>query len=347
MGNGMLKKRYLELDFARAIAVIAVIMIHAASFYPWYNKSFSWDGYYVYHQVTSFAVPAFILLSGLLLTLTSKGKPFNYTSFLSRRLAYIFIPYCAWSLIYFAYRWPDLTKDIVINDFLTGRPFFHLYFIAIILQLYVLFPLFRWASARFKPAHIAIALIAQLAIIELSRNNIPWLFYKLGPTLFVHWVFVFYIGCAIGSNYEEFKSLCEKYISAVVGVLAALTVYKLGDYYYIVHYVKTAQFWGYAQVQTLSNIPYTIGVVALCVFIGQRITSQLSQRIISLIAVYSFGIYLCHMLFLRWLKIPFEHYSIASSNISVFLVLAASLAASIILTICIKSLPLGRFIVGK
>jgi surface polysaccharide O-acyltransferase-like enzyme len=345
--ESVMKERIKELDLVRAVAIIAVVMIHAASFYPWFNKNFSWNGYYVYHQVTSFAVPAFILLSGLLLTMTGKGREFSYIEFLRARFLYIFLPYCAWSAAYFIYRWDELSMQIAINDFITGRAFFHLYFVVIIIQLYLLFPLFRFSAQKFKAPHILVAFLVQIGAIEAAKIMVPGLFAKLSATFFVHWIFYFYLGCVIGANYEAFKSLVEKNVSAVIGVMAAITVYKIGDFYYMTHFAKKAAFWGYAQVQTLENIPYTLGMVALCIFFGQRIQNQAMLTTVKIVAVNSFGIYLCHMFFLRWLKIPFEQYLITSSNALVLAVLTIALLASITVTTGLGRLPYGSLIVGK
>lgn len=342
-----MKGRYAELDLVRAVSIIAVVMIHAASFYPWFNKSFSWSGYYVYHQVTSFAVPAFILLSGLLLTLGGDNKKFSYASFLKGRFLYIFIPYCVWSAAYFAYRWSEINPTVIANDFFTGRAYFHLYFVVIIIQLYILSPIFIWASKQVRGEYILAAFIAQIVTLKIIAASSPWLYAKLGATLFANWIFVFYVGCAIGSNYEKFKALTERYIGAIIGVLAAISVYKIGMFYYMTQYSKKAHFWTYAQVQSLENIPYTVGTVALLIFMGQRIKNQIYLSSIKTVAVNSFGIYLCHMFFLRILKTPFESYGLVSGNTLVLAVLLTSLVASIATTAILGRLPMGSMVVGK
>lgn len=342
-----MRERIKELDLVRAVAIIAVVMIHAASFYPWFSKDFSWGGYYIYYQVTSFAVPAFILLSGLLLSMTGANLEFRYVDFVRKRFLYIFLPYCAWSAAYFAYRWDSLTPQIAMIDFVTGRAFFHLYFVVIIIQLYLLFPLFRLAARRFEVYHLLIALILQVVAIKLVRYLAPEFYAKLSATLFVHWIFYFYVGCVIGTRYEAFKSLVDKYASAIIGIVAAISVYKIGDFYYMTQVAKKATFWGYAQVLTPENLPYTLGVVALCIFIGQRLQSQAALTIIKLVAINSFGIYLCHMFFLRWLKSFFEVHAVTSTNALVFSALIATLLASIFATTLISRLPYGTLVIGK
>ncbi|MWV13754.1 acyltransferase family protein [Pseudomonas sp. R-28-1W-6] len=342
-----MQDRIKELDLVRAVAIIAVVMIHVASFYPWFSKDFSWGGYYIYYQVTSFAVPTFILLSGLLLSMTGARRPFRYTEFLRARFLYIFLPYCAWSAAYFAYRWDTLSPQIAMIDFVTGRAFFHLYFVVIIIQLYLLFPLFRLAARRFEAHHLLVALIVQIVAIKSARFLAPELFAKLSTTLFVHWIFYFYVGCVIGTRYEAFKSLVEKYASAIIGVMAAISVYKIGDFYYMTQLAKKATFWGYAQVLTPENVPYTLSVVALCIFWGQRLQRQATLTTIKVVAINSFGVYLCHMFFLRWLKSSFEEYAVTSSNALILSVLIATLMVSIAVTTLVGRLPYGSLVVGK
>lgn len=342
-----MKGRLIELDLVRSVSIIAVLMIHVSSFYPWFNKSFSWTGFYVFYQITSFAVPAFIMLSGLLTSMNSVKREFKYFEFIRSRFLYIFLPYCFWSIAYFAYRHDTLTYNAALKDFITGRPFFHLYFIAIIIQLYILFPLFLYAAKRFNAWHLVPAVLLQVFATYLYKHDASWLHGNLGATFFVGWILCFYIGCVIGCNYETFKDMSEKYSQAIIGVIAAFSVYKIGDYYYAVHHAKIALFYGYSNTVTLSNLFYATCIVSACVALGGASKSKAYEKAINVIAINSFGMYLCHLLVIRAIKFIFSEFKIESTNITVTVVLFVTVVLSIAITSAIGKFKLGKYAVGK
>ena len=97
-------KRIEELDFTRIIAMIAVITIHVTSAYIGYQSNILVMGMnvaFILNQLTRFAVPLFILLSGTSLGLSANDD--SYREFLHKRLTKIGIPYLAWTAVYIIY----------------------------------------------------------------------------------------------------------------------------------------------------------------------------------------------------------------------------------------------------
>lgn len=97
-------KRIEELDFTRIIAMIAVITIHVTSAYIGYQSNILVMGMnvaFILNQLTRFAVPLFILLSGTSLGLSANDD--SYRGFLHKRLTKIGIPYLAWTAVYIIY----------------------------------------------------------------------------------------------------------------------------------------------------------------------------------------------------------------------------------------------------
>ena len=92
-----------EATATRGIAMIGVIVIHstaaAAS-----SATFGWNNQLVYliiNKMASFAVPAFILLSGFVLCVRYE-KPGNWKDlllFYKNRFRFLLIPYLLWSLL--------------------------------------------------------------------------------------------------------------------------------------------------------------------------------------------------------------------------------------------------------
>ena len=96
-------KRIIEIDIARALAILAVIVIHISA--TPLIENFGQDRgpvsllYLVLNVAARFGVPTFVMLSGMGLALSY--RPGNgYIGFLKRRLGKIVPAYLAWSLIY-------------------------------------------------------------------------------------------------------------------------------------------------------------------------------------------------------------------------------------------------------
>lgn len=73
-------KRIEELDFARVIAMTAVITIHVTSTYIGYRSNILVMGMnlaFILNQLARFSVPLFILLSGISLRLSASDDSFN------------------------------------------------------------------------------------------------------------------------------------------------------------------------------------------------------------------------------------------------------------------------------
>lgn len=342
-----MKGRHVELDLVRAVAIIAVVMIHVSSFYPWFNKEFSWVGYYTYYQITSFSVPAFILLSGLLLSFSTASRKTNYISFLQGRAKYILLPYIVWSIIYATYDGGSIFSKKFLLDLVTGKSYFHLYFVSAILQLYILLPIFIAISRKAKIEYAAAAILLQLALSWITERYLPQANTIFGASLLTNWIAPFYIGCMIGQNYQSFKNLCNTNYQAIIGLLAAASLYKIGDFYYVTQIAKSAKFWSYAQTASLKNLPYTILVISFLVWLGALISSERYKAVVTSVAVNSFGIYLCHVILLRVARELFEKYGIVTTNEIAFSLLIATVASAWAMTSMVGRLPFGSLIIGK
>jgi peptidoglycan/LPS O-acetylase OafA/YrhL len=208
------KPNIVEIGIVRAIAIIAVVLIHVTAtpsyVVPW--GSLSAPFYLLANGLSMFAVPLFLMLSGLVLSYRyhddwSMGQAF---AFYKKRIKFIVIPYLVWSLIYYLY-----------NRFASGMAFgfdlgafaelliwgdanYHLYFMAIIIQLYVVFPVWMGLvrALKLKAWHVALLGIVVQAAFLYVHNEI----YKFehAATLIPNYFAVFGFGAAIGMKYPQF-----------------------------------------------------------------------------------------------------------------------------------------------
>lgn len=207
----MESNRIEELDFARVIAMISVIVIHVTSTYVNYNSNIVVLGMniaFILNQMSRFAVPLFILLSGVSLGLSKSHA--GTRQFLSNRMIKIGFPYLLWSLIYILYNiHSDLSAwsfELCLKTLLLGQAAPHLYFIIIILQLYVLFPfLKRWvASSPYKSLFVSFIIsygIQKLFyFLKFDLNLIPKFIHPYLWILFPTWIFYFVMGLILTNS---------------------------------------------------------------------------------------------------------------------------------------------------
>lgn len=191
-------KRIPEMDMIRATSTIAVVLIHlsAAPLLVTLKDGATTSFYLFLNVAARFAVPTFIMLSGMGLALSKRRE--GYFSFIKRRVRKVVVPYILWSAVY-SCTWdeqigvfhpsiPSFSK--LILDLLTGRACYHLYFVVIIVQLYLLYPFTRkWLSSNIGLVISGIIAVTMLCIGQYAdvpgrwafffddRNPLGWLFY--------------------------------------------------------------------------------------------------------------------------------------------------------------------------
>ncbi len=224
-----MNKRLDEIDTLRGLSALSVILIHVSGFYV----AFSSIGFYS-NQIVRFAVPIFILLSGFSLYYSdSTRKPDAYASFILKRLQKIFMPYLLWSSVYLLLRILEGGKTHTLKEIgtilLHGQASYHLYFIIIIMQLYLIYPLLRKAVQRFGRWTLVISFLITLyyqtgiylRAVKLDILPIKRILFENYMVLFT-WVFFFVLGMMLAKHFDRFLAWADhKVIPAVLWVLSA------------------------------------------------------------------------------------------------------------------------------
>ncbi len=201
-------KRLRELDFIRVVSMFAVIMIHVSSGFVLAESRaavFGMNAAFLLNQLSRFAVPMFVMLSGIVLNMQKYG---GCKAFITKRLKSVVIPYILWSLFYFAANRGFSPAAMFSGGFmrelarglLTGGFASHLYFIVVIVQLYILFPAIRKLLLRYESQTLIVSFALSfyfiMAInlrsygIKLLPSGIAGYAWLLAPT----WLFYFVLG---------------------------------------------------------------------------------------------------------------------------------------------------------
>jgi peptidoglycan/LPS O-acetylase OafA/YrhL len=203
------KTRHLELDVLRGLSIIGVILVHiiGGSFHFWPEGSTIWTLFVSMDQFFRFSVPLFVFISGY--SLYSKyAQNFKYREFYVKRARRILPWYIVWSLIIYTYI--HLTVKPGFIDYPTwkliflGKVDYHLYFVSMIFQLYLLFPVLLWLYKKFRYNFVFVLFVLEATLYLVFTLDgakiiqLPWRFYEQQQYLFFGtWIFYFVLGFAL------------------------------------------------------------------------------------------------------------------------------------------------------
>jgi len=125
-------------------------------------------------MLLQFGREVFFTLTGFVLVYSALRKPTTSGRFWAKRILYVAVPYTAWSAIYYAYSvlGPQGLKPSLstfADDLLYGGAMYHLYFLLVTLQLYMVFPLLmRMVRATAGRAGLVLGLVAAANLVWLG-----------------------------------------------------------------------------------------------------------------------------------------------------------------------------------
>lgn len=212
-----------QINVLRVLAAFSIIAIHVTSGQAAVNA-----GAYWVNQLTRFASPLFVVMSGMVLAANECKRPSpSLGVFYRKRFLRVLIPYVFWSFLYELYTlWSQgllfdgatiqaVLREQFPRDLFCGTAFVHLYFILIMVQLYVLFPfLFRFlavcprtvlaAAFSLSAAMQGLIYAHQLGVLTLPRLPVPY------AALFLPWLFYFVLGMAVMVYEEKWQEMWRK-----------------------------------------------------------------------------------------------------------------------------------------
>lgn len=167
------------------------------------------------NKIASPAVPLFIFLSGLTLTMAyGAEKKFEIWSFYRRRLTKIALPYLLWSLFYYVSIRLKNHLQITFLGFIkclfTGSAAFHLYFIVIILQFYLLFPLVRLIAGRLAPSKWGAVFFSLIGLLISLIFRVLFVDISYSSSLITSYTLFAFAGCAMAYHWDQMLSLAKQ-----------------------------------------------------------------------------------------------------------------------------------------
>jgi surface polysaccharide O-acyltransferase-like enzyme len=337
-----MKQRLHVFDDIRAFAALSVIAIHATAPYV-----ISEPAGFIWNQLMRYAVPLFIILSGFLLYYADRKKEhLNYGQFMRKRLTKIFIPYLIWTLVYTLFKMREELTDRgteALPD--VGWAFVHLYFLIIMFQLYLLYPVLRlWVKHSAKQALFISFLCTFLTQTWTYVHSVMGWFVEIPQVtrIFPVWLFFF----VLGMYTAQYKDRWEGWLKRT-GVLIAL--------YWIVSIVLLlADSWiteTYGASIKPAVVLYTITSYFFFYYIctGKQRRERQGRGFIQWLSAQSFLIFLLHPLILTVLRLLPREYGddvIWDGTLGMLGLFTATTGVTLLLTYAISFTPFASVLGG-
>ncbi|GAA5018516.1 acyltransferase family protein [Actinopolymorpha pittospori] len=186
----------------RVVSAIAVVSGHVCTHLVWEWGKVSdreWHFGNLVAATSRFSVPLFVMASGAVLL--QSGRAQSLRTFYGRRASRLAIPLLVWSCFYVWFSRLTTGQELVWTDFskllLLGRPYYHLYFLFVIMGLYLFTPFLRLFidAAPRKYVVVATALAVGLAFVDKLHRSLTGL--GVDPnafSYFVPWIGYYLLG---------------------------------------------------------------------------------------------------------------------------------------------------------
>ena len=209
------------LDLFRGLAILAVVGIHVSGHalrIPGLAPG-TLEILQTLNRMLQFAVPSFLFMTGLVFAYQYAHKPLEPLSFYRKRLTSVVQPYLVWTVLYALFT--ALASRLSLQNLLeperwlgwilTGKAFFHLYFMVIVIQFYLIFPLimpifrnrgrFEWRSSV-----LTVLGIVALQIGFYWLNRVYFRLPHIGTVVLWHMI-PLGLGLWIGSSLKDWPRL--------------------------------------------------------------------------------------------------------------------------------------------
>lgn len=315
------RKHIQELYYIRAIAALGILIIHATGMFAVsseFNSKAMYLGIFI-NQFFRFGSPIFMMISGLVLFYNYRSiEEFDGKKFYKKKFLYIIIPYITWSIIYFLYKgyYGGATFTIsritlLLRETLRGSVFPHLYFMTLILQFYMILPLFiKYFTKPMKESPVKLAIILfllQTMVLiygryfrDFNATGIIGLFNGYYWKSIFGWFFYFLGGGILGIHYDIIVEFIEKHIKSIFLTYIVTTGFYVGQVYYNIWKIGGRDYYDKFGSIRPETIIYAIITMPILIWLTRRMVGKF--KLIKTFGTYSLGIYFVHPLILEELK---------------------------------------------
>jgi peptidoglycan/LPS O-acetylase OafA/YrhL len=368
MGVANPRRHLYELDVVRGLTMVGVVGVHTISWTTTTSNvaAGAWTILLHFTRESFFTLMAFVLIFSF------RQRPVTWRTFWAKRFPFVIIPYVAWTAIYLAVTKGTLQLSagkqahLFYESLIAGTAWYHLYFLLVTLQIYLLFPLILLLVQATRRHHVALvvtSLVVQLVLMSFAQywtghrgTTGEWL-WNHRNSLVVSYQFFVVLGAVAACHVDLVLGFVREHQPAVWrlvsgALLATITWYLLA----VVAGQTPAQA---SAVFQPAEVLWSIAAIAALVTGGVRWSDARARSVASgasrpggwsipLLSRHSFGIFLVHPLvlnalvvlgFVRMLRVHLPDlvayalvWPIVLVIATIFAVLASRTPASVVLT---------------
>jgi surface polysaccharide O-acyltransferase-like enzyme len=286
------------LDNARIAAIFAVVWLHVAAAVVTKSElgSVNWWVGNGYDAMVRWCVPVFVMISGALLLDPARKE--SLSDFYQKRMARIVWPILFWTVFFLLFsllkgkiKGEPLSLMDLLAKLSSGRPYYHMWFLFMILFLYLFTPFFRMVVASCSRRELTWLIVAGFALA--SANSIfgnlfadPSRFF---PNWFLFYTPYFFIGYWIRTDPRRGST---PLLAGGVVLCIALTTYL---YWAVAQYHSPEMAKYFYDYLSLTVIPMALCMMYLFKKWDKPIISADLTKKLSLL---TFGVYLTHPIML-------------------------------------------------
>lgn len=327
-----MQQRNGSLDSLRILACLSVILLHSAAGYIYKFKQIpleEWQIANLIDSITRWCVPVFVLMSG---ALNINSKNVWGSGFIRKRLTKIVPILIFWVAIYIYFLGVSDPKFIAYV-ILIGYPYYHLYFLFVILVLYLMTPAISSYStavgeAKFRSTGVFCLIFTVLAMaISVPKFN--------AMTLALPFVGYYLLGGPIMRSPIPVKL-------ARIGFVASVLCTTIGTWVLVERYgvenggIRLYDFWA-----------PNIALMSVCIF---SIFTQFNikhSKILNYFSGVTLGVYLIHVMVLESIQSIMSNHEIQLSALPTIIIqFAATSLISFTIAAFIGKVPVLRRLVS-
>ena len=304
-------RRYVEaLDFVRAVTVVSMIAVHST----WYMANGAhWILSGAILALMHFTRESFMALTGFVLTYTLFGKPIQWVPILWKRYRLVLFPYVIWTAAYMLLftHFPSVRVFAVAfgRNLLDGNGWFHLYYLLITMQFYLLLPAFLrlMRLAKQRPLGVMLAALSfELALTTYDQYGIGM--HPRGIDRYISeevWTYsAYFVLGGIGALYwPVLRQWLRDHLTVIITVAVGTAIFMLVGFG-----LQSASDTSLVRADSViqpAMVPWAIAVIMLLAALGVRYEDSRRNRhgdwsAIKWAADLSFGLYLVHPLLLQY-----------------------------------------------
>lgn len=301
-----------QIDLLRIVPMVMVVATHTVMFSNKTPNVGSNAALFILHtsRFLFFFITAFVLFYQY-----GDGRV-STPRFWRKRFPPIVVPYVLWTLIYWVlnplFPWsgqsqlfPGGLKTLGLN---LAQGWFHLYFLVVTMQFYLVFPLFAWVIRRTRGWHLQ--LLAVAALLELVWTGFVTYGWRLMPSFeqaisshaqveLTSYVFFFLVGALAAVHRERLVNWVRTRRALATAASAGAILVSCGVYVVNLQFIS-----GAATVFQPATLLLFIGVVLGLWILADTLLGRYGAEgrlwhLVHAAAGLSFGIYLSHLVALQ------------------------------------------------